>query len=99
MKDMLNVMSKYLNLGMELPDVIQRATWNAAKAIKHDELGNLSEGSVADVALFRIRDGKFGYVDAGGNVIEGNRKLEDEMTISKGKIVWDLNGLSAQKFK
>ncbi len=99
MKDMLNVMSKYLTMGMKLDDVIQTATWNAAKAIKHEELGNLSEGSPADVAVVRIRDGKFGYVDAGGNTIEGNKKLEAELTLRGGNIVWDLNGISAKKFK
>jgi dihydroorotase len=82
-----------------LPDVIERATWNAAKAIKHEELGNLSEGSVADIAVFGIRQGKFGYVDAGGNSIAGDKKLEDELTLSNGKIVWDLNGISAKKIK
>lgn len=99
MKDMLNVMSKYLTMGMKLDDVIQTATWNAARAIKHEELGNLSEGSPADVAVIRIRDGKFGYVDAGGNTIEGNKKLEAELTLRGGNIVWDLNGISAKKFK
>lgn len=99
MKDMLNVMSKYLNLGMTLQDVIERATWNAAKAIRHEELGNFSEGAVADIAVFGIRQGKFGFVDAGGNSITGDQKLEDEMTLANGKIVWDLNGISAKKFE
>lgn len=99
MKDMLNVMSKYLNLGMSLGEVIQRATWNAAKSIKHEELGNLGEGAVADVSVLSLRKGKFGYVDAGGNSIEGDRKLENEVTIRDGKIVYDLNGLSAKKFE
>jgi dihydroorotase len=99
MKDMSNVMSKYMALGMLLPDVILRATWNAAKAVKHEELGNLSVGAVADVSVFRVREGKFGFVDAGGNSIEGNRKIEAELTISSGKIMWDLNGISAQKLK
>lgn len=98
MKDMLNVMSKYMAMGMKLNDVIQTATWNAAKAIKHDELGNLSEGAVADIAVFRIRDGKFGYVDAGGNAIEGKQKLEAELTLRAGNVMWDLNGISAKKF-
>jgi dihydroorotase len=98
MKDMLNVMSKYMAMGMKLNDVIQTATWNAAKAIKHEELGNLSEGSVADIALIRIRDGKFGFVDAGGNSIEGKQKFEAELTLRSGNIVWDLNGISAKKF-
>ena len=97
MKDMLNVMSKYMAMGMNLNDVIQTATWNAAKAIKHEELGNLSEGSVADIAVLRIRDGKFGFVDAGGNAIEGKQKFEAELTLREGKVVWDLNGISAKK--
>jgi dihydroorotase len=99
MKDMLNVMSKYLAMGMPFNDVITTATWNAAKAIKHEDLGNLSVGSPADVAVIRVRDGKFGYVDAGGNSIEGTKKLEAELTLRNGKIVWDLNGLGASKFK
>lgn len=99
MKDMLNVMSKYLAMGMPFNDVITTATWNAAKAIKHEDLGNLSVGSPADIAVIRVRDGKFGYVDAGGNSIEGTKKLEAELTLRNGKIVWDLNGLGASKFK
>lgn len=98
MKDMLNVMSKYLAMGMKFDDVIQTATWNAAKAIKHEDLGNLSEGSAADIAVIRVRDGKFGFVDAGGNSIEGTKKLEAELTLREGKVVWDLNGISAKKF-
>ena len=98
MKDMLNVMSKYMAMGMKLNDVIKTATWNAAKAIKHEELGNLSEGSVADIAVIRIRDGKFGFVDAGGNSIEGKQKFEAELTLRSGNVVWDLNGISAKKF-
>jgi dihydroorotase len=97
MKSMLNVMSKYLNIGMPLNDVIERASWNAAKAIKRNDLGHLSEGAVADIAILSVLNGKFGFIDAGGNKIEGDRKLEAELTIRAGKIVWDLNGLAAQR--
>jgi dihydroorotase len=99
MKSMLNIMSKYLNMNMNIKDVIERATWNAAQAIKHTELGNLSEGSVADIAILNLLQGNFGFIDAGGNKIDGSKKLEAELTIRSGKIVWDLNGLSAQPFK
>ncbi len=99
MKDMLNVMSKYVSMGMPLNEVLLRATWNPAKAIKREDLGNLSEGSVADVAVLRLREGDFGFVDAGGNRLEGKHKLEAELTLLAGKVVWDLNGLSAQEFK
>ena len=99
MKSMLNVMSKYMAIGMSLEDVVLRATWNAAKAIHHEELGNLSEGAVADIAVLSLQNGKFGFVDAGGYRLDGNKKLEAELTIRAGKIVWDLNGLSAKPFR
>lgn len=99
MKNILNVMSKYLNIGMSLQDIIARGTWNAATSIKREDLGNLSEGSVADIAVLNVLNGKFGFVDSGSNRIEGDKKLEAEMTIRGGKIIWDLNGLSANKYK
>lgn len=95
MKDMLNVMSKFSNIGMPLKDIIYRATWNAALTIKRQDLGNLTEGAVADIALLRMRKGEFGFIDSGGKKIKGNKKLEAELTIRAGKIVWDLNGLAA----
>lgn len=98
MKDMLNVMSKYLSMGMTKEDIILRATWAPAKSIKRDDLGHLSEGAVADVAVLSLRNGDFGFVDAGGNKIEGKQKFEAELTIRAGKIVWDLNGISAVKY-
>lgn len=98
MKDMLNVMSKYLNIGMPLNEVIRRATWNPAKAVKREDLGHLSEGAVADVAVLRLREGSFGFVDAGGNRISGEEKLEAELTIRGGRVVWDLNGLAARAY-
>ncbi len=99
MKSMLNVMSKYMAMGMSLEDIITRATWNAAKSIKREDLGNLSEGSVADVTVLSLLQGSFGFTDAGGNKITGDRKLEAELTVRGGKIVWDLNGIAAQKLK
>jgi dihydroorotase len=93
MKDMLNVMSKLMSIGMTLQSVIQAATWNPAREIKHEELGHLSEGAIADIAILGLRNGKFGFFDYTGYKVEGTQKLECEMTIKGGKIVYDLNGL------
>ncbi|WP_276360353.1 amidohydrolase/deacetylase family metallohydrolase [Daejeonella sp. H1SJ63] len=98
MKTMLNVMSKYLNMGMSIPDIIDRGSWRAAQSIKRQDLGNLSVGSVADIAVLSIVNGKFGFVDSGNNKIEGDKKFEAELTVRGGKIVWDLNGLSANAY-
>ena len=96
MKDLPNVLSKFINLGMPLAEVIRAATWNPARCIGRTDLGHLSEGAVADIALFNLREGNFGFVDANGKRIAGKRKLECELTIREGKVVYDLNGLSAE---
>lgn len=94
MKDQLNVMSAFLAMGMQFPDVIKASTVAPAQAIKHEELGNLSVGSVADLAILNLREGIFGFYDYTGFKIEGKKKLECAMTIRDGKIVYDLNGIA-----
>jgi dihydroorotase len=96
MKDMLNVMSKFLNLGVLLTDVIQMSTSNPAHEIKHDELGNLSVGSDADVAVLHLEKGHFGFVDTYGARMVGDEKLICELTVRDGRVVWDLNGITRE---
>jgi dihydroorotase len=93
MKDMLLVMSKFLKIGMNLQEVINASTWAPAKAINRPQLGNLSEGAIADIAILGMRKGNFGFYDMQGYKMESNEKLECEMTIFGGKIVYDLNGI------
>ena len=95
MKDMCNLMSKFLNMGLSVQDVILRSTWNPAKVINRPELGNLSVGAVADVAIFSLVNGNFGFLDITGERVNGNQKLVAELTMRAGKVVWDLNGLNA----
>jgi dihydroorotase len=94
MKDILNTMSKFLNMGMPLADVIKANTSRAAEVIKRPDLGSLSVGSEADVAVLNVRRGTFGFVDTEGGKLQGDRKLECELTVKAGQVVWDLNGLS-----
>jgi dihydroorotase len=94
MKDMLNVMSKFLPLGLTLDDVIARSTWNPAREIKQDGLGHLSVGAGADVAVLRLEEGRFGFVDSFGGRLRAAKKLVCEMTLRDGKVVYDLNGLA-----
>jgi dihydroorotase len=99
MKDMLNLMSKFLNMGMSLDDVIACSTWHPAREIHHEELGSLSVGSDADVAVLRLVHGSFGFVDSANLRMNGDRMLVAEMTLRDGKIVWDLNGMNAQDWE
>lgn len=98
MKDMANVMSKFLALGLSVQDIILRTTWNPANAILRPDLGHLSEGSEADIAVFNIREGNFGFMDARGSTMNGDQKFEAELTLRAGRIVWDLNGISGPQW-
>lgn len=94
MKDMLNVMAKFLAMGLSLEDVILRSTWNPAREIKQDELGHLSVGALADIAVLRLEKGDFGFVDVYGAKLRGTQKLICELTLRGGKVVYDLNGIT-----
>lgn len=96
MKDMLNIMSKFLAMGMPLEEIIPAATWGAAIAIQRPDLGNLDVGAVADVALLKIQNGDFGFMDSGRETLRGTQKIEAELTVRSGRIVWDLNGISGK---
>ena len=87
-------MSKFLNLGMPLQEVVYRSTYRAAEVIRHPELGHLSVGTEADLAAFALYEGDFAFVDSGRARMRGRKKLECELTLRAGQVVWDLNGRS-----
>lgn len=99
MKDMLNVVSKMMNLGMSLQEAITASTWKPAQVIQREDLGHLSEGAEADLAIFKLREGQFGFIDSSGAAYKGSKKLETELTLRAGRIVWDLNGIGAKSWE
>ena len=94
MKDMLNVMDKFLAMGMSLDDVVLRSTWNPAREIRHEDVGHLSVGAAADIAVLRVEKGNFGFVDMYGARMRAAQKLTCELTLRDGKVVYDLNGMT-----
>ncbi len=99
MKDMTNVMSKFLSLGVPIEQVIRMSTWTPATEIKRTELGHLTAGAGADVAVLRVDSGKYGFLDSSGARYDGSRAIVAEMTIRDGSVVWDLNGRAAQDWQ
>jgi dihydroorotase len=95
MKDELNVADKIMAVSVPLKQVVAEMTSHPAHEIRHDELGNLSEGAIADVAVLRVESGNFGFTDMVNTRLDGKQKLICELTIKDGKIVYDLNGISA----
>jgi dihydroorotase len=94
MKSMLNVMDKFLAMGLSIDDVIARSTWNPAREIRQDGLGHLSIGAVADVVVLRVERGQYGLVDMYGARMDAKERLMCELTVRDGKVVYDLNGIS-----
>jgi len=99
MKDLCNVLSKFMAMGMTLEEVISRATWIPAKVINRPDLGHLSVGAEADIAVLNLREGDFGYIDVRRKRMNSNQKLEAELTLRAGRIMWDLNGISMDEFE
>lgn len=99
MKDLMNVVSKMMDLGMPLQEAIAASTWEPAKVINREDLGNLSEGVEADIVIIRHRTGYFGFIDAAGVVEQGDEKLETEVTIRAGRVVYDLNGIATEQYR
>lgn len=96
MKGMLNVMAKFLNMGLPMEEVIRLSTWNPARWIRREELGHLTPGAVADVTVLRLMEGQFGFVDVNGARLRGSKNLAAELTIKDGRVHWDLNGITRE---
>ena len=91
---MNNVMSKFLSMGVSLEDIIRRSTVNPANEIRRPELGTLSVGKEADIAVLEEQHGQFSYIDCGVARMDGSLQLVARMTVRGGKIVFDPSGLS-----
>jgi dihydroorotase len=83
--DQVTTMSKFLCMGMELPDVIAASTVNSAMALKRPELGSLKLGSVGDATVLSVKEGRFDYVDVVGEHLEGDRKIASEGVVVGGR--------------
>jgi dihydroorotase len=96
---MLNTMSKFYSMGMPLHELIYRSTSLPAQNIGHPELGTLTPGSDADVAVFKSLEGSFGFIDCGRARMQGSRKLECMLTLRAGTVVYDPTGVSMPEWE
>jgi len=88
MFDLPTTLSKFLNLGMSLDEVIERATINPAKAISRaDQLGSIAVGRVADIAVFELVEGDYEFQDTQGVARQGNRRLYCRLALASGAIL------------
>lgn len=99
MIDMPATMSKFLAMGMPLAAVIKASTWNPAQMIHRPELGHLTVGADADVAVWNLMQGAFGYADASSGRLTGKRRLFCELTLRAGRVSWDWNARVGTDYK
>jgi dihydroorotase len=88
MKNILDIMSEFLAMGMSVPQIIEAVTWGPAEIIRHPELGNLSTGSVADIAILSLKDGQTAFYDHAGSRLNGNKIFSCAVTIKNGTVVY-----------
>lgn len=87
------VMSKFLALGLKIQEILPMVTINPARLLGCEkELGSLSVGTVADIAIHRLIDRKQLFDDLHGNFIYGEKLLKTEMTILDGQVCfWQID--------
>jgi len=80
------VMSKFLNLGLSLEEVVAMATVNPARVIgRVDKLGTLQVGAPADVAIVELVEAPVNFVDTRKNTRQGSRWLKPVQTVRAGR--------------
>ena len=74
--DMLHTMSKLLNCGLSLSDVIDMSTSRPALAIGRPELGHLGVGAIADITVLEQVDSSYVFSDVVGTKRQGSSLLQ-----------------------
>src|SRR5829696_3794813 len=97
--DMATTMSKVLTMGVPLAEVIARSTVAPAREIGRPELGTLSPGAEADVAVLALDEGEIGLVDCGQTRLESNQRLRCVLTLRAGEIVYNPHGLGLPSWR
>ncbi len=82
------LMSKYLLLGMELPEIVRCVTAAPARIMgMADSIGSLAPGMAGDVALFDLREQAVTFSDTSGRTRTGRALLVPQLTIMGGRIM------------
>lgn len=99
MIDLPTTMSKLMALGLPLAEAVRRSTWLPAQLIKRPEFGHLTPGAVADIAVWNVMKGEFGFRDNEGGRAIGRERLLCEMTLKDGQVVWDWNARTGRDWR
>ena len=93
--DNMETMSKFLTLGMALPEIVRAVTATPAKALGRPDLGDLSVGSTGDATVMRLEDGRFTFADVTGQTREGRQRFALDSVVVAGAL-WHEAGTPRQ---
>jgi dihydroorotase len=97
--EMTEVMSKFLAMGMPMAEVVARSTWEPAKSINHTELGTLTPGVPADIAVLKFQELPSGLSDSGPTgyrIMRAKGRLINQLTLKDGVVRFDYDGISKE---
>ncbi len=85
--DNMETMSKFLHLGMALPDIVRAVTAAPAALLGRPDLADLSPGSTGDATVLRVEQGRCDFIDSLGQVRQGRQRFAlDSMVV--GGALW-----------
>jgi dihydroorotase len=84
--DNLETMSKFLALGLPLPEIVRAATATPARLLRRPDLGDLAPGRTGDATVLEIAEGGFELVDVTGATRPSRRKLRLSAVVLGGRL-------------
>jgi dihydroorotase len=82
---MANVLTKFLNLGYPLEDVIAAVTAHAANWLEKPELGRIKVGDFANLTLFTVKNDPTTLIDSEGDIRAAERRIETKGVVINGE--------------
>ena len=84
--DLLETMSKFLVLGMDLTQIVAAVSSGPARAIRRPSLGTLAVGTEGDATILGIEHGAYKFSDTQGVTLDGNQRFRLDAMVVGGKM-------------
>jgi len=82
------IMSKFLDMGMTLEDILKTVTAAPASLIRRKDLASLKAGTAADICIFRVKEKEVPYSDYAGHTLTGHRVIVPQLTMKGGRVMY-----------
>ena len=81
-------MTKFMALGLDLKQIVERSTINPARALgEENRIGSLKPGMEADISILKLLPGKWKLEDSEQQTIEVDRLISPSLTVKAGQVI------------